>query len=128
MPSRARLDWQGAALVERVRTAAREAVDETVDAARDDAIETHTWKSDPRLRTIKGGRRVDTDLETQIVSEHADTADPNPTGRFGYTKDKGFYGLFHEIGTKHEHEYPALRPASDRTFPTLIERIRRRLS
>lgn len=128
MPSRASLDWNGNTLVERVRAAAREAVDETVDAARDDAKETHTWQNDLRMRRLKkGGKPVDTHLERQIKSEHADRAEPNPTAAFGYTRRRGFYGLFHEEGTVHEHMYPALRPAADRQFPTLADRIKESL-
>lgn len=128
MPSHAHLDWQGDRLIERVHNAARESVDETVDATRDDAQETHTWRNDPRRRRFsKGGPLVDPHLETQIKSEHADPADLNPMGSVGFTREKGFYGLFHERGTTHEHEYPALRPAADRQFPTIVERLRRRL-
>lgn len=111
-------EWNGDRLIERVERAAREGVNETVDDARDDARATHTWKPSTRWPS---------DLETQIVSEHAHGADPNPTGKFGYTRRKGFYGLFHEEGTVHEHMFPALRPAADRVFPTLAARIREKL-
>lgn len=115
MPSRATLNWDGDALLRRVRTAARVGVNETVDAARDDARVSHEWVS----------RRGQ--LEEEIVSEHADPADPNPTAFFGTTRRRGFYGLFHEEGTTSEFERPFLRPAADRTFPGLAARIRRRL-
>lgn len=115
--SRATLDWFGDQLVAKVEADCRAAVNDTVDAARDDAKATHTWKPDPRTRT---------DLETQIVSEHCDPADANPTGSFGYTRRRGFYGLFHEESTVHEHMYPALRPAADRHFPTLLARLEER--
>lgn len=121
--------WNGDEIVARVERAARAAVDETVDAARDDAKATHTWKVDPEPRRLRKGRRlVNPNLEAQIVSDHAAPAGPNPTGSFGYTRRRGFYGLFHEEGTKHEHEYPALRPAGDRQFPTLADRIRAKLA
>lgn len=128
MPSRARLTWNGDKLIAQVRNAARESVDETVDAARDDAETTHAWKNDPRLRTHRrDGAKFDSHLELEIKSEHADPADRNPTARFGFTKRKGFYGLFHEEGTVREHIFPALRPAADRQFPTVIDRLREKL-
>ena len=126
MPSRVSFDWRGPELVQRVRTAAAEAVNETVDAARDDAEATHPWKNDVRERLIRG-QRVDTELEKQIRAEHATAADPNPTARFGYTRRPGFYGLFHELGTVHEHEYPTLRPSAARHFPSLLARLREKL-
>lgn len=115
MPSRTRLDWQGGRLLERVREAAREAVNETVDDAAEDARTSHPWVN------------RDGQLEEEIVTEHADAAEANPTARFGTTRRRGFYGLFHEEGTVKEFERPFLRPAADRTFPTLAEKIRRRL-
>lgn len=125
MPSRARLDWRGKQLVEEVRAAARIAVNETVDAARDDAKETHDpeWVNRPTRWSKLGGQ-----LESEIGSEHAHPGDRNPTGRFGFARRRGFYGLFHEVGTVHEFEKPVLRPTADRVFPTLSERIRRRLA
>ena len=128
MPSRARLDWRGRDLVENVRAAARVAVNETVDAARDDAKETHDpeWVNRPTKWSKEGGQ-----LEEEIISQHADPASqkvggPDPCGSFGFARRRGFYGLFHEEGTVHEREKPVLRPSADRVFPTLIDRIRRR--
>jgi len=115
MPSRARLDWRADAVIRRMHAAAAASVNDTVDAARDDAAASHVWLS----RTGQ--------LEEEIVSEHADPADPNPTARFGTTRRRGFYGLFHEEGTTHEFARPFLRPAADLAFPTLAGRIRRRL-
>jgi hypothetical protein len=128
MPSRARLEWKGAELLARVTEAARSAVNETVDETRDDALATHPWKDDPRERRLSaGGPLVDPKLELHIKSEHADPAAPNPKARVGYTRRSGFYGLFHELGTVHEHAFPTLRPAADRVFPTVFEKLRRRL-
>jgi hypothetical protein len=128
MPSRAKLEWHGDALIRRVRTAAAAAVNDTVDATRDDARESHPWKNDERERTLKSGRKVNTHLEREIASQRADPAEPNPTGAVGYTRRKGFYGLFHEAGTVHEHTFPTIRPAADREFRSLASRIRRRLA
>jgi hypothetical protein len=116
MPSRANLDWRGDAFIKRVRAAATAAVNDTVDAAADDARGSHEWV------TRRG------QLEEEIVAEHATAAEPNPTGRFGTTQRRGFYGYFHELGTVHEFARPFLRPAGARNFPTLAERIRRRLT
>jgi hypothetical protein len=115
MASRASLTWRGDELIARVRNAARAAVNETVDEAAEDARVSHEWQN----RTLQ--------LEEEIVSEHADPADPNPTASFGTTRRRGFYGLFHEEGTVHEFERPFLRPAADRHFYSLAHRIRRRL-
>ncbi len=113
--SRASLTWRGDELVARVRNAARAAVDETVDEAAADARASHVWLN----RTMQ--------LEDEIVAEHADPADLNPTARFGSTRRRGFYGLFHEEGTVNEFSRPFLRPAADRHFHALAEKIRRRL-
>lgn len=115
MASRARLDWNGDKLIAQVRTAAREAVDATVDAARDDAAASHVWVN-----------RTD-QLQEEIVSQHADPAAPNPTASFGTTRRRGFYGLFHEEGTVKEFARPFLRPAADRHFGELAAKIRERL-
>jgi len=109
------MEWNGDAIVERFRAVAREAVDATVDEARDDAELSHVWRN----------RRGQ--LEEELVSEHADPADVNPTASFGTTRRRGFYGLFHEEGTRREHATPFLRPAADRWFPTLAAKIRERL-
>lgn len=111
----AKLDWNGDALIARVEEAARAAVNDTADAARDDAAVSHEWLN------------RDMQLEEEIVSEHADPGDPNPTASFGTTSRRGFYGFFHEEGTVHEYARPFLRPAADRQFPSLAERIAARL-
>lgn len=130
MPSRARVEMRGRALIEDVRSAARLAVNETVDAARDDAKATHDpeWVNRPTRWSKEGGQ-----LEAELVSKHAvpesrKVSGPDPSGSFGFTRRRGFVGLFHEIGTVHEHERPVLRPAAARVFPTLADRIRRRLA
>lgn len=115
MPSRARLEWRGDALITSVRAAATAGVNETLEAAAADARASHEWVN----RTGQ--------LEEEIVTEHATKDDKNPTGRFGTTRRRGFYGLFHEEGTEHEFARPFLRPAADRNFPSLAQRIRRRL-
>jgi len=117
--SKVTFEWHGERLVERVEHAAHAAVNDTVDEARDDAKATHTWNPSTRFLS---------DLETQIVSEHAEPG-PNPTAAFGYTRRKGFYGLFHEESTVHEHEYPALSPAADRAFSKekLVAKIKEKL-
>lgn len=123
MASRVRLDWRGDKLVARVRRAVEDSIDETVDAARDDAIATHPWHVDPRYRRFRNIKHpINPHLEGQIYSEHVTPGAPVPTGRFGYTRRRGFYGLFLEF------KFPTIRPAGDRNFPMLAARIRRRLS
>lgn len=109
MGSSAWIDWNGDAVIERVRKAAVTAVNETVDEAADDARVSHWWRN----RTGQ--------LEEELVSEHAKPGDANPTAKFGTTQRRGFYGLFHEYQT------PFLRPAADRHFGGLASKIRRRL-
>lgn len=128
MASRVRYDSRAKELIEDMRAAARVAVNETIDAARDDAKTTHDpmWVNRPTKFSKSGGQ-----LESEIVSEHASPASqkpfgPNPVGSFGFARKRGFYGLFHEEGTVHEFMKPVLRPTGDRVFPTLIDRIRRR--
>ena len=115
MPSRAKVDWRGDTLLRRIRVAATEGVNETLEAAATDARSSHEWRN----RTGQ--------LEEEIVTEDAHDTDANPTGSFGTTRRRGFYGLFHEEGTEHEFARPFLRPAADRQFPSLAQRIRRRL-
>lgn len=115
MASRARLEWNGDDIIARVVEAARQAIDETLDEADAEASAAHWWRN----RTGN--------LELKIVTEHARRVGSRVTGRFGTTTMKkgrrtGFYGLFLEYKT------PFLRPAADRTFPTLAAKIRRRLS
>lgn len=115
MANRARLDWNGDKLIAQVEEATRAAINDVTAEAADDARATHSWVS----RTGN--------LETEIVTEDAADNGDQIVGRFGTTRRRGFYGLFHEEGTKHEYERPFLRPAADRAFPTLADRIARRL-
>lgn len=102
-------------VVDRIQAVARDEVNATVDAARDDAAASHVWVN----RTGQ--------LEEELVSEHADPDAENPTARFGTTRRRGFYGYFHEAGTVREMATPFLRPAADRQFPGLKDRIEERL-
>jgi hypothetical protein len=90
----------------------------------DDAKASHPWHEDPKPRTLKSGRHVDTHLQPQIRSEHAEGVDGDGhiVARVGYTRRAGFVGLFHEDGTVHEHAFPTIRPAADREFPSFPER------
>lgn len=114
MPNRVVTDWNGDKIIKRMERAAVAAVNETVDAARDDAKTSHTWEN----RTGQ--------LEDEIISAHAVAGEPNPQASFGTTARRGFYGLFHEEGTVNEIARPFLRPARDRAFPGLSRRIARR--
>ena len=117
MASRAKMDWNGDRLSQKVAQASRLAIDETLREADADATASHWWKN----RTGN--------LEIQIVTERAHRIPGNRiAGRFGTTyfggkkgKRSGFYGLFLE------YRRPFLRPAADRTFPRLADKIRRRL-
>ena len=115
MASSARLDWNGEDLLFRVAEAARVSIDEVTAEADADASASHSWVD-----------RTD-QLEEEIVTEDAHMVGSRVVGRFGTTRRRGFYGLFHEEGTTHEFARPFLRPAADRTFPTLAEKIRRKL-
>lgn len=115
MAAKAKVEWYADVLLKRVRRASRLAVNDVVDAARDDAKASHEWVN-------RSGQ-----LEEEIISEHATARQRNPTGRFGTTRRRGFYGLFHEEGTIHEHARPFLRPAADRHFRDLADKIREHL-
>lgn len=117
MPSKTSLEWNGDELIDRVTRAATRAVNRTLDEAVNDAESSHTWVN------------RNNQLEDEIKAEHAieGSANPNPTGKFGTTARRGFYGLFHEEGTVKEHETPFLRPAGDRAFPGLAEKIKEEL-
>jgi hypothetical protein len=114
MPNRVSTQWNGDKIISRMERAVRGAVNETVDAARDDALATHTWEN----RTGQ--------LEEELISVHAAAGERNPAASFGTTKRRGFYGYFHERGTINEIARPFLRPAADRNFPGLKLRIARR--
>lgn len=116
MANRARLDWNGDRVRARVVEASRVAINETLEEAAADASASHQWVS----RTGQ--------LEEEIVVEQAVVGGQRVTGAFGTTRRRGFYGLFHELGTIREFARPFLRPAADRAFPTLAEKIRRRLA
>lgn len=108
--ARLKLDWQGDKVVERVLNATRESVDESTEEAARVAAGSHWWRS----RTGN--------LDSQIVNEPAvRTGNTAVKGRFGSTRDKGFYGLFLE------RRNAFLRPAADSVFPRLVARIRSRL-
>lgn len=115
MPTGARLEWDGDQLLERVTRAAIAAVNDTTQAADDDASASHWWKN----RTGN--------LELQTITESAKLIGSRVVGSFGTTYSgtkgvrSGFYGLFLE------YKFPFLRPAADRQYPTLAERIRGRL-
>jgi len=115
MASRATINWNGDKILGQVFEAARMGVNETLREADRDASTSHSWVN-----------RTD-QLEEEIVSEDATIVLDRVVGRFGTTRGRGFYGLFHELGTKHEMERPFLRPAADRTFPGLALRIRKHL-
>lgn len=106
-----KVNWNGAALAQRVRKATIEAVDETTEAAAQSARSSHWWRA-------RRGRRG---LAGEIKTEAATVEDGKVVGAFGSTQRRGFHGLFHE------RRSPFLRPAADREFPGVSERIRKRL-
>lgn len=108
MPS----EWNGDALVERVRQAVIESIDETTQAAAADAEADHWWLA----------RKGEDGLEGQIITEPASLHGDTASGRFGTTqRSTGFFGLFLE------YKRPFIRPAADRNFPAVIDRIREKL-
>jgi hypothetical protein len=115
MSSKAQLNWNGDRVRARLVVASRAAISETLQAADDDASQSHSWQ------TRKG------QLEEEIVTTSVEVHGSRMRGFFGTTRRRGFYGLFHEEGTVHEFARPFLRPAADRTFPSLAGRIARKL-
>lgn len=106
--SRSLKEWNGGAILDHIERISKLAIDETLEEAAEDAHHNHWWAN-------RSG-----DLETQIKIEKAIRKKGQVVGRFGTTKGKGFYGLFHE------RRRPFIRPAGDRHFPKLADRIRRR--
>jgi hypothetical protein len=94
-------------LADIVRRAAIDAVNETVDAAAQDAQSHHGWDA-------RRGRRG---LQGQVKVEPARVENGVIKARFGSTQVRGFYGLILE------RRHPWLRPAADRHFPDLSKRI-----
>lgn len=130
MAARKRFEWNGDELLRKIEAETRNALRETLDDAASEARRTHPWRKRRGARRYRrGGPEFDPNLERQIKRGMVVvTADGHVRGSFGYTRDKGFYGLFHELGTAHEREFPTIRPAADRVFPTFVERLRRRLT
>lgn len=128
--SRVRFEWNGDAIERALESAVTRAINDLVDEARDEAKAEHftAWQNTPTKWSKEGGQ-----LEEEIVSQHVesvkltDAHTPDElTGRFGFSRKRGFYGLFHELGTVHEFEKPVIQPIGDRVFARLAEEIRRR--
>lgn len=97
--------WNGDKIVQKVKSAAAEAIDETTQAAADVAKESHWWSAETER------------LEEQTISERAIIKTFEVNGRFGTTERLGFYGLILE------RRSGFLRPAADSEFPKLAGRI-----
>lgn len=93
-----RVVWYGERVLAKVKDATRQACDDVTQYSARDAQGSHWWKN----RT--------TVLQSQIANEPARVLGLRVKGKFGTTKDRGFYGLFLEKRT------PFLRPAADRNF------------
>lgn len=102
-----KIDWKGAAVIAKITRATHEAIDETTQAAADVAKSEHDWQ------------RKSGELEANTIIRPAQQEGPTQiTGKFGSTnREGGFYGLFQEM------REPWLRPAADKEFPKLAERI-----
>lgn len=96
-------EWRGPAVLRAVEKAVARAIDDTTEDA-------------ARLAEASAPRRTG-QLQSEIVSERAVVKAGRITGRFGATKRRGFYGLFHE------RRRPFLRPAADVAFPRLRGRV-----
>lgn len=102
-------EWNGREIQAMLERAEILAVNETTLAAAEEARKDHWW--DPETGH----------LERETISEPARPVPGAVSGRFGTTRRRGFYGLIQE------YRQPFLRPVADRVFPTLHERLRRRL-
>lgn len=102
------LEWHGKEIAARALAAQLAAVSETTREAADDAAHDHWWQS----RTGQ--------LQSEVISEPAHPVPGGVAGKFGTTRRRGFYGLFEEL------KRPFLRPAADRVFPTLQEKLHKR--
>lgn len=105
------LTWKGEAVQQRVLGAARAAVDETM--ARCVVIA----KQLVPVRTAT--------LQGSIEMRPAETQGDRVVGRWGSFRVR--YAVYVEVGTGRMSARPYLRPAADREYPQLAERIRRRL-
>ena len=102
--------WHGDEIVERVRQASVDAIDETTQAAAD------------RAASMRSGRAA------ELTSEGA-SGDP-PTGRWGLFPEPGgdpYWELFVESGNQHRAGDNAKRRAADAEYGQLADRIRGRL-
>lgn len=100
-------EWYGNEIKAAVLAASIAAVDETTQAAADEAEQDHWWRN-----------RTD-QLEEETIMEPARPDGRGVVGRFGTTRKRGFYGLFLEL------QRPFLRPVADRIFPTLAANLRK---
>lgn len=112
--------WLGDELIAKLTDATREAIDETTAAAAEDANGTSL---DLPAHTAAGHRwhGVTSREVGTVASEPAKAEGSQVKGRFGDTAGRGTYGLFLE------RIDPYMRPAADREFPKLAERIRENL-
>lgn len=107
MAGATRVEWLGNWVEAKVVAATKAAIDETTNAAAEDAKE-HHWYAN---RTGS--------LEKNTFAAPAVIEGPRIVGKFGSSmRREGFYGLFLERRT------PWLRPAADRHFHELPVRIR----
>lgn len=104
-----RLVWKGPLVLEKVARATQLAIDDVTEHAALDAESNHWWSNQTA------------NLEANVISEEAQRQKDKIKGKFGTTKDRGFYGLFLELRT------PFLRPAADRNFPLLARVIALRM-
>lgn len=103
------LRWRGAEVYERAKHATKQGINETLADCVNDAKDTHPWSN--RTGTLEGSlqMRPAVDEGSRVV------------GTWGSFTVR--YAIYLELGTRHMHAMPYLRPAADRNYPKLKGRI-----
>jgi hypothetical protein len=115
------LDWRGNDLAEKVTEAVKAGINDTLEAAAEDARGT-TMDLPPHEAAGHPWYGFTSRVENAVDIQEAEVDGQVVVGRFGATKQRGDYAFFLE------RLHPYLRPAADRNFTDLAENIQKRLA
>jgi HK97 gp10 family phage protein len=102
------LNWNGDAIVDKAKEAAKAAVDETNAAAGEQMRSSHPWQSDTG------------ELEREIEDQPAQVEGSSVRGGVNLAP----HWILLELGTVNAPAYPFVRPAIDAEYPQLAGRTR----
>lgn len=114
------MKWLGGDMLDKVTQAAIAGVNETLEAAAEDARGT-SMRLPPHFAAGHPWYDVTERVEDAVDVQPAQLNGIKVSGSFGATKRRGDYAFFLE------RLHPYLRPAADRNFPALAENIGKHL-